>query len=53
MWNEEYGTLDMGPFGGMCLPKDLDAFLIWASREGLSLPILTAVQQSNDPAQTR
>jgi UDPglucose 6-dehydrogenase len=53
MWNAEYGTLDMGPYAGACLPKDLDAFLIWASREGLDLPILSAVRQSNDPAQAR
>jgi UDPglucose 6-dehydrogenase len=51
MWNEEYGTLDLGPFGGACLPKDLEAFLTWADRKGLDLPILSAVKQSNLPAQ--
>jgi nucleotide sugar dehydrogenase len=53
MWNAEYGTLDLGPYGGACLPKDLEAFLIWADRQGLDLPILSAVRQSNFPAQAR
>ncbi|MGH2596816.1 MAG: UDP-glucose/GDP-mannose dehydrogenase family protein [Actinomycetota bacterium] len=53
MWNAEYGTLDMGPYGGACLPKDLEAFLAWAARQGLDLPILSAVRQSNHPAQAR
>jgi nucleotide sugar dehydrogenase len=50
MWNAEYGTLDLGPYGGACLPKDLEAFLTWADRQGLDLPLLSAVMQSNDPA---
>ncbi|MGZ5300391.1 MAG: hypothetical protein ACXWEJ_01040 [Actinomycetota bacterium] len=53
MWNAEYGTLDLGPYGGACLPKDLEAFLTWADRRGLDLPILSAVRQSNYPAQAR
>jgi nucleotide sugar dehydrogenase len=53
MWNPEYGTLDLGPYGGACLPKDLDAFLTWADRQGLDLPLLSAVRQSNYPAQAR
>ena len=53
MWNAEYGTHDLGPYGGACLPKDLEAFLLWADREGLDLPILSAVRQSNFPAQAR
>lgn len=52
-WNAEYGTLDLGPFEGACLPKDLEAFLNWADRQGLDLPMLSAVRQSNDPAQAR
>jgi UDPglucose 6-dehydrogenase len=50
MWNAEYGTLDLGPYGGACLPKDLEAFLTWADRQGMDLPLLSAVMQSNDPA---
>lgn len=53
MWNPEYGTLDLGPIGGPCLPKDLEAFLSWAERRHIALPILSAVEQSNQPAQTR
>jgi UDPglucose 6-dehydrogenase len=53
VWNAEYGTLDLGPFGGACLPKDLEAFLAWAERGGLELPIVSAVKQSNDPVQVR
>lgn len=53
MWNSEYGTLDLGPYGGACLPKDIDAFLTWAEGRGLDLPILSAVRQSNDPSQDR
>jgi nucleotide sugar dehydrogenase len=53
MWNAEYGTLDLGPYGGPCLPKDLEAFLTWAGRSGLDLPILSAVEQSNHPTPAR
>jgi UDPglucose 6-dehydrogenase len=53
MWNPEYGTLDLGPFAGACLPKDLEAFLTWAEQHGLDLPLLSAVGQSNHPAQAR
>jgi UDPglucose 6-dehydrogenase len=53
MWNAEYGTLDLGPFGGACLPKDLEAFVTWAERHGMDLPLLSAVGQSNHPAQAR
>ena len=53
MWNAEYGTRDLGPYGGACLPKDLEAFLTWADRRGLDLPLLSAVRQSNYPAQAR
>jgi nucleotide sugar dehydrogenase len=51
IWNAEYGTLDLGPLGGPCLPKDLEAFLTWADRQGLDLPMLSAVRESNYPAQ--
>jgi UDPglucose 6-dehydrogenase len=53
MWNAEYGTRNLGPYGGACLPKDLEAFLTWADRQGLDLPLLSAVRQSNYPAQAR
>ncbi len=53
VWNPEYGTRDLGPFAGACLPKDLEAFLTWADREGLDLPIIAAVGESNDPTGVR
>jgi UDPglucose 6-dehydrogenase len=48
-WNPKYGTLDLGPFGGSCLPKDTRAFKTWAKKElGLTMPILDAVIQANE-----
>lgn len=47
MWNAEYGTRDLGPYGGACLPKDVEAFLTWTSRRGLDLPMLSAIDQTN------
>lgn len=37
-WNPGYGLRDMGPFDGMCFPKDTNAFLSWA-KEDLKLPM--------------
>lgn len=53
MWNAEYGTRDMGPYGGACLPKDLEAFLTWAGEQGVELPIVSAVRQSNGMTRVR
>ncbi|MEO1144080.1 MAG: nucleotide sugar dehydrogenase [Cyanobacteria bacterium J06638_22] len=36
-----------GPFGGSCLPKDLSAMLALARENGLSLPVLSGVRESN------
>ena len=48
MWNPEYGTRDFGPFDGMCLPKDTQAFLAWARKKGWSMPLLaTAINNNN------
>ncbi|MDD4318842.1 MAG: hypothetical protein PHW10_00745 [Candidatus Peribacteraceae bacterium] len=49
MWNPSYGTLDAGPFDGMCLPKDTSAFLYWA-RHSLRhpLPLLRAEIEVNE-----
>ncbi len=48
-WNPTYGTKDMGPFEGMCFPKDTRAFLTW-SQKRLHLPmrILEADIREND-----
>ncbi len=50
VWNAEYGTLDLGPYEGACLPKDLEAFVAWADRQGVDLPIVSAIRQSNRAA---
>lgn len=47
IWNPEYGTRNFGPFDGMCLPKDTQAFLTWAKEWGLSLPVLEGAIQLN------
>lgn len=48
-WNPGYGLRDMGPFDGMCFPKDTRAFLSWA-HDDLRLPmdILSAMMVEND-----
>ena len=37
-----------GPYGGSCLPKDLQAMLTFARETALELPLLTAVRSSNE-----
>jgi len=37
-----------GPYGGSCLPKDLQAMLTFARETALELPLLTAVRKSNE-----
>jgi UDPglucose 6-dehydrogenase len=43
-----YGTVGGKPFGGMCLPKDLAAFLEFADSIGLDLKLLKAVEEVNE-----
>lgn len=52
-WNPGYGLRDMGPFDGMCFPKDTGAFLSWA-KENLKLPmdILGAMIEENAEMKT-
>lgn len=47
MWNPAYGTKNMGPFNGMCLPKDTQAFYTWARERGLELPCVAAALAVN------
>lgn len=44
----DYGTDGGRPFGGMCLPKDLYAFLEFARLKGLSPVVLPAVAKVNE-----
>jgi UDPglucose 6-dehydrogenase len=47
-YNKAYGILGGYPFGGACLPKDLDGFLGFGIESGLDLPLLTAVRTVNE-----
>jgi UDPglucose 6-dehydrogenase len=47
-WNHSYGTRDLGPFGGSCLPKDTTAFLSWAKEQGMETPLVDAVLRVNE-----
>jgi len=48
MWNPGYGIKDFGPFDGMCLPKDTQAFLSWARDHKFKMPLLkTAIKINN------
>ncbi len=47
MWNPKYGVLNLGPFEGSCLPKDTEAFLDWASKQGFPVSLLKTVIDIN------
>ncbi len=47
IWNPMYGIRNMGPYGGACLPKDMEGFVAWASRRGYITPILKSVHKIN------
>jgi nucleotide sugar dehydrogenase len=44
---KDWGTHGGRAFGGMCLPKDLEAFISFMMSRGTSLPLLSAVKQVN------
>jgi nucleotide sugar dehydrogenase len=44
---QEWGIYGGRAFGGMCLPKDLDAFIAFARKQGVHVPLLDAVRQVN------
>lgn len=48
LWRPEYGIRDFGPFDGMCLSKDTQAFLHWAKTRGWDMPILKAAIAFNN-----
>ncbi len=47
LWNPSYGTRGGSPFGGACLPKDLEAFLAAVAELGARAPLLAAVREVN------
>jgi nucleotide sugar dehydrogenase len=46
-WNKKYGIGNFGPFDGMCLPKDTQAFLNWSKKNKLQLDVLEGAIKSN------
>lgn len=48
LWRPEYGIGNFGPFDGMCLPKDTQAFLHWAGQRGWEMPVLHAAVTFNN-----
>lgn len=48
MWNAHYGTKDMGPYSGSCLPKDTKAFAEWAKKNKFKVEVLKAAMKFND-----
>jgi len=46
--NPDYGTRGGYPFGGHCLPKDLDGFIGFAASAGVAMPLLEAVRAVNE-----
>lgn len=48
MWNASYGTKDLGPFGGSCLPKDTQAFFTFARVKGYAVKVLQATIEANN-----
>jgi UDPglucose 6-dehydrogenase len=48
LWNPRYGTLDRGPYGGACLPKDTAAWLGYAAENGLPALMMQAASAVND-----
>jgi len=46
-WNPTYGTRDLGPYGGACLPKDTQAWLGFCREYGLPARVMEAVSAVN------
>ncbi|MGZ4618444.1 MAG: 2-dehydropantoate 2-reductase N-terminal domain-containing protein [Frankiaceae bacterium] len=47
IWNPRYGTVDKGPYGGNCLPKDAAAWLSFAAELGLPSVMMSATHRVN------
>jgi UDPglucose 6-dehydrogenase len=47
-YNREYGIRGGAPYGGVCLPKDTNGFLGFASEMGVDMPLLSAVVTVNE-----
>jgi len=54
MWNAHYGTKNLGPFRGTCLPKDSEGFRNWIfEAHGIRMPILSSIIQVNEYLEER
>jgi UDPglucose 6-dehydrogenase len=47
-FNRKYGIRGGAPYGGVCLPKDTNGFLGFASEIGIEMPLLEAVVRVNE-----
>lgn len=49
MWNPSYGIKNLGPYGGVCLPKDTVAFHSWTLETlGYEMPVLAGTIKTNE-----
>lgn len=51
-FNRQYGIRGGAPYGGVCLPKDTNGFLGFASGVGMDMPLLDAVVRVNEALET-
>jgi UDPglucose 6-dehydrogenase len=47
LWNPAYGTRNLGPYAGACLPKDIAALRSFADNLGIGSDLLDAVEDIN------
>ncbi|MEI6701740.1 MAG: 2-dehydropantoate 2-reductase N-terminal domain-containing protein [Actinomycetota bacterium] len=47
-FNPAYGIKGGRPYGGACLPKDLEGLIGFATNEGVDVPLLEAIRAVND-----
>lgn len=47
LWNPSYGTRNLGPYSGACLPKDIAALRSFAQDQGLGVELLQAAEDIN------
>ena len=47
IWRPIYGTLNLGPYGGTCLPKDVSAAVKFLESLGISVPLISAAEAVN------